>query len=238
MLDVFADKYYLLLVAPAIAFSGFISMRMSSTLKKYSEVASKKGLTGRDTAEQMLKLNNISDVTIKPVAGSWSDHYGRGKSNDGKELKWIALSEPVIDKNSISAVAVAAHEAGHAIQYATRYRLMGMRSFIWPFSNIGSKFGPYIAMAGIVFGFGPLTDIGIFLFAGAVLFSLLTLPSELDASSRALAILRDNGLLGKDELAGAKKALGAAAMTYFAGLLTNCASFLRLILLRNSRKKR
>jgi Zn-dependent membrane protease YugP len=233
----FADPYHLLLVAPAIAFSGFISMQFSSTLKKYSGVANKKGLTGRDTVAHMLKLNNINDVPIQQVAGAWSDHYGRGKSKDGTELKWISLSEPVFDKTTISAVAVAAHEAGHAIQYATKYKMMGLRNFIRPFSNIGSQFGPYAAMAGIALGFGPLIDLGIFLFAGAVLFSLLTLPAELNASARALAILRANEMLTKEELAGAKKALNAAAMTYFAGLLTNCASFIRLLLLRKKKKR-
>ncbi|MCL2792261.1 MAG: zinc metallopeptidase [Spirochaetaceae bacterium] len=237
MLVPFVDNYYLLLVVPAIAFSGLIQMRMSSTLKKYSGVANKKGLTGRDVAAQMLKLNNIDDVPIKPVAGTWSDHYGRGRSQDGKELKWISLSEPVFNKTSISAVAVAAHEAGHAIQYASKYKLMGLRNFIRPLSNFGSKYGPYLAMGGIIFGFGPLLDIGILLFSGAVLFSLLTLPAELNASSRALIILRNNNMLTKEELSGAKKALNAAAMTYFASLLTNCASFLRLLLLRNRRRR-
>jgi Zn-dependent membrane protease YugP len=236
MLVPFVDSYYQLLVVPAIVFSGLIQMRMSSTLKKYSGAANAKGLTGRDAAAQILKLNSINDVAIQPVAGVWSDHYGRGKSKEGKEVKYISLSEPVYDKASIAAVAVASHEAGHAIQYATKYKLMGLRNFIRPISNFGSKFGPYLAMGGIIFGFGPLLDIGIFLFAGAVLFSLLTLPAELNASARALTILRDNQMLTKDELAGAKKALNAAAMTYFASLLTNCASFLRLLLLRKRKR--
>jgi Zn-dependent membrane protease YugP len=232
----FVDSYYQLLVVPAIAISGFIQMNMSSTLKKYSGVATKKGLTGQGAAAQILKLNSINDVAIQPVAGTWSDHYGRGKSKEGKEVKYISLSVPVFDKTSIAAVAVASHEAGHAIQYATKYKLMGLRNFIRPFSSFGSKFGPYLAMGGIIFGLSPLLDIGIFLFSGAVLFSLLTLPAELNASSRALTILRDNEMLTKDELAGAKKALNAAAMTYFAGLLTNCASLLRLLLLRKKKR--
>jgi hypothetical protein len=238
MLIPFVDSYYQLLVVPAIAFSAFIQMKFSSTLKKYSGVANKKGLTGRDTVVKMLELNNVTDVPIKQVAGMYTDHYGRSKSKkDKKTSKWIGLSEPVFDKTTITAVAIAAHEAGHALQYATNYKLMGLRSFIRPISNFGSKYGPYAAMAGIFFGLPFLLDIGIFLFAGAVLFSLLTLPSELNASSRAMKILRDNEMLTKDELAGARKALNAAAMTYFASLLTNCASFVRLLLLRKKRRR-
>ncbi|MCL2804835.1 MAG: zinc metallopeptidase [Treponema sp.] len=233
---------YHLLVLPAMAFSGFISMMFRTTLKKFSGVSVQNGLTGRDTAAKMLQMNNINDVPIKQVAGTWSDHYGRSKGTKGApESKWIGLSDPVFAKSTISAVAVAAHEAGHAIQYATKYKLMTVRNFIRPLSNFGSRIGPYLAMAGLsgLIGehSGLLLDIGIFLFAGAVLFSLLTLPAELNASSRALAILRDNNMLTKDELKGAKKALNAAAMTYFAGLLTNCASFLRLLLLRNRRRR-
>ena len=233
---------YMLIVAPAIAFSSFIGMQFSSTLKKYSGISLKNGLTGKDAAAKMLELNNITDVPIKPVAGTWSDHYGRSRPQKGQpEEKWIALSEPVFDKSTISAVAVAAHEAGHAIQYATKYKLMGLRNFIRPFSNFGSRFGPYLAMAGLFIGESLglfLLNIGIFLFTGAVAFSLLTLPAELNASKRALTILRDNKMLDADELKGAKKALNAAAMTYFAGLLTNCASLIRLLLLRKSKRRR
>jgi hypothetical protein len=229
---------YHLLVLPTIAFAGLIRMRMSSTLKKYSRVNNQKGLTGRDAAAQMLKMHNVTDVPIKQVAGAYTDHYAHGRAKDGTKIKYISLSAPVFDKTTVTAVAVAAHEAGHALQYATNYKLMGLRSFIRPVSSFGSRFGPYLAMAGLFLNFGFLLDLGIFLFAGAVLFSLLTLPAELNASSRALTILRDNQMLTKEELVGAKKALNAAAMTYFASLLTNCASFLRLLLLRNRRRRR
>ena len=236
------DFYYLILVIPAIAFSGLVGIMFKSTLAKYSKVASQKGLTGQQTAVQMLQLFNINDVPVGPVKGTWSDHYARGKMKDGTITKRIGLSEPVFGQNSISAIAVAAHEVGHAIQYEQKYALIMLRSKIRPIANFGSKFGPWLAGAGVAFGLEGvgvvLLDIGIILFAGAVLLSLLTLPSELNASSRALAILRDNNMLDQSELKGAKKALNAAAMTYFAGLLTNFASFLRLLLLRKSRKRK
>jgi len=235
------DNTYLFLVVPAIVFSGIVQMMFRSTLSKYSKVPSQKGLTGQATALEMLRLNNINDVPVQPVKGTWSDHYGRGKTKDGTLVKFISLSEPVFDKNSISAIAVAAHEAGHAIQYEQKYKLMTLRNFVRPIANFGSRFGPWLAGIAAIYGFEGLgillLDLGILLFSGAVLFSLLTLPAELNASSRALVILRDNNMLTKDELKGAKKALNAAAMTYFASLLTSCLSLIRLLLLRKARRR-
>ena len=237
----FVGDYQFLLI-PAIVFTGLVQLLFSSTLSKYSKINSQNGLTGRAAAERILQLNNITNVPVQPVKGTWSDHYGRGKAQDGTPTQFIGLSEPVFDKTSISAIAVAAHEAGHAIQYDQKYALMTLRNTIRPVSSFGSTIGPWLAGAGVLLGLdvglgSALLDIGIILFGGAVLFSLLTLPAEINASSRALAILKNNNMLTPSELKGAKKALGAAAMTYFASLLTSCLSMLRLILLRRSRKR-
>ncbi|MCL2234009.1 MAG: zinc metallopeptidase, partial [Treponema sp.] len=172
------DIWTLVLVMPAIGFSFLVRQRCMSTLKRYSQVAAKSGQTGQQVADRMLELNNLSGgtVPIRAVQGAWSDHFARGKkAQNGKVAQWIGLSEPVHGVASISATAVAAHEVGHAIQFNSGYKLMKLRTAIRPVSTFGSRFGPWVASMGIMFGFGPLLNIGIVLFSGAVLFSLLTL---------------------------------------------------------------
>jgi Zn-dependent membrane protease YugP len=204
---------------------------VKSSFSKYSNVPCSNSNTGAKTAALLLAANKISDVKIGAVKGSLTDHYA-------PDQKVIALSEPVCNVNSIAAVGVAAHEAGHAIQYASRYKLLAGRNAIRKVSAIGSQFGPYAAMAGIAFTFTPLLYAGIALFSAAVLFSVLTLPVEFNASSRALAALRDTNVLTKDELKGAKKVLSACALTYVAGTLTNFLTLFQLILKARSGQKR
>jgi Zn-dependent membrane protease YugP len=224
------DYYYLILVVPTMILSLGAQIMVKSTFSKYSKVTCSKKITGQDAAALLMQANNIRDVKIEAVGGSLTDHYDPSS-------KKLRLSGPVYDKNSIAAVGVAAHETGHAIQHATKYGPLVLRSTLVPVANIGSMFGPYIAMAGLFFSIQPLLTIGIFLFGGAVLFYVITLPVEFNASARAIAILKNNNVLTADELKGVKKVLSAAAMTYVASALTALMSLLRLILLSRNRRR-
>jgi Zn-dependent membrane protease YugP len=232
------DLWQIGLVAVSAAVGGWAQIKLKSTFSKYAKVPCSNGMTGLKAAAQLLKINNITDVRIGPIAGSLTDHYSHTA-----EAKQIALSEPVYNVSSIAAVGVAAHEAGHAVQYATKYKGLSIRAPLRRFSGISSKFGPYIIMAGLFIPDYPIVmDIGIVLFSLAVLCSILTLPVEFNASSRALAALKANNMLATpEELKGAKKVLSAAAMTYVAAALTNCVTLLGFILKRKratQRKKR
>jgi len=233
----FFDEYYLILVVPTLLLSIWAQIKVKSTFSKYSKVPSSRGITGMDAASIILRTNNINDVRIEPIGGSLTDHY----SPMGKKLR---LSEPVYAQTSISAVGVAAHEAGHAIQHAVKWAPLALRSTLVPVANIGSRIGPWIAIIGLgistseSYGHfsGILFNIGIILFSCAVLFYVITLPVEFNASSRALALLRSNNVLNEEELKGAKKVLTAAALTYVASALTAIASLLRLILISRNRR--
>jgi len=224
------DQYYLILVVPTLLLSLWAQIMVKSTFAKYSKIACSRRITGQDSAALLLKANNIRDVQIEATGGSLTDHYDPSS-------KRLRLSQPVYNVNSIAAVGVAAHETGHAIQHAVSWGPLGLRSMLVPVANVGSMFGPYLAMAGIIFSMDILLNIGIFLFAGAVLFYLITLPVEFDASARAIAILRSNNVLTPDELKGVKKVLTAAALTYVASALTAVMGLLRLILLSRSRRR-
>jgi Zn-dependent membrane protease YugP len=236
-LNMFFDQYYLLLVVPTLILSLWAQIMVKSTFAKYSKVPCSRKMTGVDAAALLLNSNNISDVKVERVGGSLTDHY----SPMDKKLR---LSEPVYGSTSIAAVGVAAHEAGHAIQHAVHWSPLGMRSTLVPVANIGSSIGPWLAIAGLAIpsdssfsGIAPLLlNIGILLFSGAVLFYVITLPVEFNASDRAIKILRANNVLSDKELQGVKKVLTAAALTYVASALTAIASLLRLVLL--SRRKR
>ena len=225
----FFDEYYLLLVVPALILSMIAQFFVKSTFSKYSKIRCSRNITGRDAAALLIQKNGISNVGVESVRGSLTDHY------DPRSKK-LRLSEPVYGQPSIAAVGVAAHEAGHAIQHARGYGPLVLRSGLVPVANLGSRFGPIIAIAGLVMYNDLLRDIGIFLFGGAVVFYLITLPVEFNASGRALRILRDENVLTAGELAGAKKVLTAAAMTYVASALTAVMSLLRLLLLRGRRR--
>jgi len=222
------------------ALLSFIAQSMvKSTFAKYSKVMSAKGITGVNAASMLLKASSINDVQIEAVGGSLTDHY----SPSDKKLR---LSEPVYGLTSISAIGVAAHEAGHAVQHATRWGPLALRSILVPVANIGSRFGPMLAGIGIALAFASeaippiaslLTNIGILLFSGAVLFYVITLPVEFNASSRALTLLKSNNVLNDQELKGAKKVLNAAAMTYVASALTAIINLLVLILRAKARRR-
>jgi len=225
----FMDEYYLFLVVPTLILSMLAQFMVKSTFAKYSKVPCSRRITGVDAAALLLRVNNINNIKVEAVRGSLTDHY----SPMDKKLR---LSDPVYGSTSIAAIGVAAHEAGHAIQHVKHWTPLVMRSALVPVANIGSSLGPWIAIAGLFLSFPLLINIGIFLFSGAVLFYLITLPVEFDASNRAITVLRDNNILNEQELKGVKKVLNAAAMTYVASALTAIASLLRLILL--SRRQR
>jgi uncharacterized protein len=224
----FLDGYYLLLVVPTLILSIYAQIKVKSTFSKYSKIANKRGLTGRDAAIMLMRANSIADVSIERTAGSLTDHYD-------PTAKVLRLSQPVFDATSIAAIGVAAHETGHAIQHAKAYGPLALRSYLVPVANIGSTIGPYVAMAGLFFGMPFLLNVGIVLFSAAVVFYLITLPVEFNASNRALAMLSEKAILSDDELIGARKVLSAAALTYVASALTAMASLLRLILLSRNR---
>lgn len=223
------DYYYLVLVVPTLLLSLYAQFKVKSAFSKYSQVQTMRKISGKEAAALLLRSNSISDVSIQRIGGSLSDHYDPSH-------KVLRLSEPVYDKTSIAAVGVAAHETGHAIQDKEKYAPLVLRSTLVPVANIGSSAGPYLALAGIIFRMNLLLNIGIILFACAVLFYLVTLPVEIDASRRALKVLEHNAVLSQEELKGAKKVLSAAALTYVASALTAMANLLRLILISRDRR--
>jgi Zn-dependent membrane protease YugP len=224
------DYYYLVLVVPTIILSMVAQILVKSTFSKYSKIRCSRGITGKDAAGLLMQANNIRDVAIQQVRGNLTDHYDPG-------AKVLRLSDPVFGQPSIAAVGVAAHETGHAIQHAQSYGPLVLRSSLVPIANIGSTFGPWVAIAGIFFSLPILINIGILLFGGAVVFYLITLPVEFNASARALSILKSNNVLSPDELRGVRKVLTAAALTYVASALTALMSFLRLILIARGRRR-
>lgn len=223
------DIYYLILVAPTLLLSLFAQFKVKSTFAKYSKVLSSRRISGQNAAAVVLRSHKIGNVGIQAVKGSLTDHYDPSS-------KMIRLSQPVYGNTSIAAVGVAAHEAGHAIQHAVKWGPLVMRSTLVPAANIGSSLGPWIAIAGLALSFPLLINIGILLFSGAVLFYVITLPVEFNASNRAIVILRANNVLTEQELKGVKKVLSAAAMTYVASALTAIMSLFRLVLLSRRRR--
>ena len=218
------DELYLLILVPTLILSIWAQIKVKTTFARYSKIQNSKGITGAQMASYIMKTNGIDDVKIGHISGNLTDHYSPTK----KELK---LSNPVYGVNSVAAIGVAAHESGHAIQHKRKYFPLVLRSTLVPMANIGSAFGPTLTIIGIIFSFGILIDLGILLFGAAVAFYLITLPVEINASSRAVKILRASNLFEEEELKGVKKVLTAAALTYVASALTAIVNLLRLILL-------
>ena len=225
------DTYYLYLILPAFLLSLLSQFYVKKTFSHYSQVASQRGITADQAARGILDDNGCADVQMETVSGNLTDHY------DPKS-RALRLSQTTSGSSSVAALGVAAHEAGHAIQHAVGYLPNRIRSAITPVAGIGSSFGPYMALFGILLGLPALVDIGILLFSAAVLFYLVTLPVEFNASRRALAILGQTGILDTAELPGARKVLNAAALTYVASTLMAFASLLRLILLSRGNRRR
>ena len=223
------DYYYIILVVPALILSVIAQIGVKGTYKRYSGILNSRGLTGAASAQKVLAFYGIYNVRIEQVSGKLTDHYD-------PRANVIRLSSGVYSGSSIAAVGVACHEAGHAAQHAQNYVPIKIRNAILPVANIGSSAGIYLAIIGYFLGFSILVNIGIVLFAFVVLFQLVTLPIEFNASSRAIKVIDETGLLDVEEQIGAKKMLAAAAMTYVASLLVSIMSLLRLILRFNSRR--
>ena len=224
------DATYILVIIGAVI-SLAASARVNSVFKKYSKVANSHGYTGAEMAARVLQENGLRDVAIQRVSGSLTDHYD-------PSTETVNLSETVYGSRSISAIAVAAHECGHAIQHADGYKPLTIRSKLVPAANFGSNIGIYVVMAGLILG---LTDtlcvIGIVMFSLGVLFQLVTLPVEFDASARALRAMKEDGALADpEEYRKAKSVLSAAALTYVAGAAASVLSLLRLIMMVNRRR--
>lgn len=223
------DPTYILLL-PALILSIYASMKVRSTFLYYSEIPNSRRLTGREAAEIILKSVGLNDVKIEPVPGTLTDHYD-------PTTKVLRLSEPVYSEPSVAALGVAAHEIGHAIQHATGYYALALRSSLVPVANIGTNLAFPLFFLGFIFGSPSLMNIGILAFSLAVLFYLITLPVEINASKRAQEVLLSLGLVTQKEAEGVKKVLNAAALTYLAAALTALLNLLRLILLANMRRR-
>lgn len=222
------DIYYVILVIPMILLSLFAQSKVTSTFNKYAKYGSKSGMTGYDSARKILDANGLSNIRIEKIAGTLTDHYD-------PKANVIRLSEGVYDKTSVSAVGVAAHEAGHAVQHSIGYAPIKWRNAVLPAANIGSQLSIPLAFLGLIFGLKPLVSIGIILFSAVVLFQLVTLPVEFNASGRAIQHFTDSGVLTSSEVKGVKKVLSAAALTYVAAALTSLANLVRLIMLSKRR---
>ena len=224
----FDPTYILLIIAMLLSLAA--SAKLKSTFAVYRRMESASGMTGAEAAQRILRNAGVYDVRIEPIRGELTDHYD-------PRTKVVRLSEPIYNKTSLAAVGVAAHECGHAIQHATNYAPLNFRSALVPVANLGSTLSWPLFLAGLVMSFRPLLTEGILLFTAAVLFQLVTLPVEINASSRALKLLNADGILAPQEVRGAKKVLTAAALTYVAALAGSILQLLRLLILAGGRDR-
>ena len=225
----FYDWTYLLLI-PALLLSLWAQFRVSSTFSRFSKVRASSGMTATQMAEQLLHAEGVYDVSVERTRGNLTDHY------DPKNMV-LRLSDSTANSTSVAALGVAAHEAGHVLQHRDGYAPLMLRTAAVPVVNIGSNLSWPLFVAGLIFSWEPLLYAGIALFALAVLFALITLPVEFNASKRALAALETNGYLQPgEEMRGAKKVLSAAAMTYVASAFMAIMQLLRLLAIAGSRR--
>lgn len=226
----FLDPTFLLVIA-GLVISGLASAYVNSTFRKYDEFRSSKGVTGTQVAEYILRSQGITDVGVQQIAGNLTDNYNSGN-------KLLSLSEATAQSTSVAAIGVAAHECGHAVQDAKNYFPLKLRAAIVPVANIGSTLSFPLIMLGVIMSWNQtLINVGILAFSLALVFQLVTLPVEFDASRRALSILREGNMLAEDELAAARKVLMAAALTYVAAALATFLQLLRLVLLFGNRSR-
>lgn len=224
------DKTYLLVLVAAI-FSIWASARVNSTYNKYAQVRSMQGITGAEAAQRILYYAGLTNIRVEHVRGNLTDHYD-------PRSKVLRLSDSTYGSTSVAAIGVAAHECGHAIQDAEGYMPLRLRSTLVPAANLGSKLGIPIILLGVILGSQSfLIQIGIWVFSLAVLFQLVTLPVEFNASGRAMSILDSRGILGGQELGMCRKVLSAAAMTYVAAAASSIMQLLRLVLLFGNNRR-
>ena len=224
----FFDSTIFILI-PAIILTIYAQYKVKTTYSKYSKILAKNGLSGKETAEELLLRNNLSNIKIEPIEGRLSDHY------DPRQKK-LSLSKEIYYGKSIAAQGIVAHEVGHALQDAKKYFPLSLRSNLVPVTNIGSSMAVPLFLIGFIFSFPALMNIGIIAFSLAVIFQLVTLPVELDASKRAANLLvRANIVSDTEEINSVKKVLNAAALTYVAAASMAVFQLLRLIMLKNRR---
>ena len=226
------DPTYILVVIGAVICM-IASARVKGTFNKYSQLRSMSGMNGAQVAQRVLQAAGIYDVQVRHVSGSLTDHYD-------PRTKTVNLSDPVYNATSVAALGVAAHECGHAIQHAKSYAPLSIRSALVPIANFGSMLAWPVILIGLLFNTrssGLIIDIGILLFSAAVLFQLVTVPVEFDASRRALVMLRTQGILSDDELKYTRKVLKSAALTYVASAAAAILQLLRIILITNGRRR-
>jgi Zn-dependent membrane protease YugP len=225
----FYDPTMLILI-PAIIFTLYAQSKVKTNFEKYIRVQTRRGYTGAQVARMLLNQNGLHDIPIEAAQGQLGDHYDPIK-------RVLRLSGEVYQGSSIASVSVAAHEVGHAIQHANGYVPLSVRNMIFPVARFGSSAAWLFILAGLMIpALGGLMDIGILLFGAAVLFQLVTLPVEFNASNRALEMLDANGYIYDEEIKGAKNVLNAAALTYVAAMASGLAQLMRLILIRNRRR--
>ena len=226
------DPTYILVVI-GVVICMIASARVKGTFNKYSQLRSMSGMNGAQVAQRVLQAAGIYDVQVRHVSGSLTDHYD-------PRTKTVNLSDPVYNATSVAALGVAAHECGHAIQHAKNYAPLSIRSALVPIANFGSMLAWPVILIGLLFNTrssGLIIDIGILLFSAAVLFQLVTLPVEFDASRRALVMLRTQGILADDELKYTRRVLKSAALTYVASAAAAILQLLRIILITNGRRR-
>ena len=230
LMGYYFDPTWILVIIGAVL-SMAASAKVNSTFNKYSKVRSMTGMTGEDAAKRLLNSQGIYDVTVRPVKGQLTDHYD-------PRTKTVNLSESVFHSTSVATIGVAAHECGHAMQDNVGYVPLKLRGAIVPVANIGSQAAfPLIIIGVLIGGMGsPLVNIGLILFSLAVIFQLITLPVELNASRRAITLLDQVGILGGQEVNQTRKVLGAAALTYVAALAASVLQLLRLVILFGGRR--
>ncbi len=217
----------LILIVVGGAITLWAQMRVKTTFAKYHQVRSRRGITGAQVARDILSFNRVSDIEVEETPGMLTDHY------DPKAKK-LRLSSEIYRSSSVAALGVAAHEAGHALQHHLGYAPLSIRNGIFPVANLGSQLAFPLFIAGFFFRSGIMMDIGIWLFLGAVIFQVITLPVEFNASRRALTLLESGNYLSRDEIGGARKVLSAAALTYVAATAVALMHLIRLLILRNS----
>lgn len=225
------DSTYILVIIGAVICM-LASARVNSVFRRYAGVRSRSGLTGREAAERILQINGIYDVSVQHVPGNLTDHYD-------PRSKTLRLSDSTYSSSSVAAVGVAAHECGHAVQHATGYAPLGLRSALVPIANFGSSLAWPLILIGLLIRSDAallLIDLGILLFSAAVLFQIVTLPVEWNASSRAVKVLEKSGMLYPEEVKQTKAVLHAAALTYVASAAASILQLLRLILLAGRRR--
>ncbi len=226
----FDPTYMLVLIGAVLCL--FAQAKVSSTYNRYARVRSRSGMTGAQAAQRILELSGIYDVRIEQVGGRLTDHYDPAN-------KVLRLSDSTYGSTSIAAIGVAAHECGHAVQHDKGYAPLKFRTALVPAANIGSRLGIPLILLGAILGMNQmLIQIGIWVFALAVLFQVVTLPVEFNASNRALAMLGGYGLMEQDETKGCRKVLGAAALTYVAAAASSILQLLRLVLLFGNNRRR